>query len=348
MSHARFGYDRRVQAGAPTRDPCIGAAVARLAAGALVAFPTETVYGLGADAARPAAVARIFARKGRPSDHPLIVHVADAGELAYWAREVPAAAAVLAARFWPGPLTLVLARAAHVLDVVTGGQDSIALRCPAHPLAQALLAACRAAGMRGLAAPSANRYGHVSPTTAAHVRAEFGGDLMILDGGPCTVGIESTIVDVRGPAPRVLRPGMIGADAIAAALAGAPIAPLPEQPAPRVPGAHVAHYAPCTPLSLAEDTTLVAMVRAAETAGRRVAVLAAADRAQALAAAGSTALLHAMPALPADYARELYAALRAQDTAGVDLIVVETPPATPDWAAIRDRLLRAAAGTGRA
>ena len=197
----------------------IHAAVVRLRTGGVVAFPTETVYGLGADAGNAAAVAKIFELKGRPADHPLIVHLASALALAAWAAVVPPAAARLAALFWPGPLTMILPRAPGVMDAVTGGQATVGVRCPAHPLALQLLRECAKQGIAGLAAPSANRFGHVSPTTAAHVRAEFGADLMVLDGGPAAVGIESTIVDLSGVAPRILRPGVITEAQIAEALA---------------------------------------------------------------------------------------------------------------------------------
>jgi L-threonylcarbamoyladenylate synthase len=340
---AGFRYDPPVPIAAPSRDPRIAAAVARLVAGELVAFPTETVYGLGGDAANPRAINAIYALKGRPADHPLIVHVVDATALARWAREIPAPARELAARFWPGPLTLVLARAAQVLDAVTGGQDSIALRCPAHPLALELLAACREAGIHGLAAPSANRYGHVSPTTAAHVAEEFGDSLMVLDGGACAVGIESTIVELREGSVRVLRPGMLSGAELAAALERMPAVEAAAG-APRMPGTHAAHYAPRTPLALVEAPTLVAAVTEAEARGRRVAVYAPATALAAVARVGCLALQRAAPTGPPAYARDLYAALRALDTTGVDLIVVQAPPIAPEWIAIRDRLTRAAHG----
>jgi len=331
--------------------PALDAALARLLAGELVAFPTETVYGLGADAANATAVAAIYLRKGRPHGHPLIVHVADAAELEHWAAHVPPAARVLAARFWPGPLTLILPRATHVADVVTGGQNSIGLRCPSHPLALGLLEACRAAGIRGLAAPSANRYGHVSPTTAAHVRAEFGDALLVLDGGACTIGIESTIVDLTGATPRVLRPGMIAAADIAAALAGLEAAPAEDAgdaaPVPRVPGAVAAHYAPRTPLTLLPASAVEAAVRQAVVAGRHVAVWARPGCVRALQGSAGTLTLRVAPTRPAPYARALYASLRELDATGADLIVVERPPRGAGWDAIHDRLARAAAGAGR-
>jgi L-threonylcarbamoyladenylate synthase len=221
-------------------------AAAALAAGRLILLPTETVYGLGADARTPAALRKIYAIKNRPVDHPLILHLADAAALPEWVVEVPPAAQVLAAHFWPGPLTLVLRRAPGVPDELTGGQDSVAIRVPSHPVAQALL---RAFG-GGIAAPSANRYGRVSPTCAAHVREEFPeGIAVILEGGDCEVGLESTIVSLLGPLPQLLRPGGIPRAEIEAVL-GAPVAGVVVAPAPRVPGSTAQHYAPRTPLEL--------------------------------------------------------------------------------------------------
>ena len=317
--------------------PAITAAVARLQAGALVAFPTETVYGLGADATNPRAIAAIFARKGRPHDHPVIVHIAEVGELAVWAREIPAAAQLLTQAFWPGPLTLILRRTPRVLDEITGGQDTVGVRCPAHPLALQLLRAAAAAGMPGLAAPSANRYGQVSPTTAAHVREEFGPTLLVLDGGACEIGIESTIVDVSGAAPRILRPGMISAAAITAVLQR----PLSAEraDAPRVSGALAAHYAPRTPLQLVRTRELAATISAANARAATVVLL---TYSSPLLHAGPTLML---PATPAAYAHEIYAALRAADAHGVDLILVEAPPADDAWSALEDRLRRAAHGS---
>jgi L-threonylcarbamoyladenylate synthase len=218
-----------------------------LRAGELVAFPTETVYGLGADASNPRAVARIFAAKGRPADHPLIVHLPDAAHLPRWAVDIPDAAHKLAAALWPGPLTLILRRHPSVSDAITGGQNTVGLRVPNHPLALQLLREFDG----GVAAPSANRFGHVSPTTAAHVREELGTSVaLILDGGPCAVGIESTILDLSGTHARILRPGMLDADAIAGILGAPPIVG-GSPDAPRVSGSLEAHYAPRTPLRLA-------------------------------------------------------------------------------------------------
>ncbi len=307
-------------------------AVALLRAGRLVAFPTETVYGLGADASNPQAVARIFAAKGRPADHPVIVHLADAAQLPLWARVMPEAARRLAAAFWPGPLTLILPRAAGVPDAVTGGQDSVGLRVPSHPVARALL---RAFG-GGIAAPSANRFGRISPTRAEHVRAELGDAVdLVLEGEVPAVGIESAIVDLSGARPALLRPGMLGAAAIEAVL-GEPLA-APGADAPRASGTLEAHYAPRTPMALVDAAALDA---ALASASDRVAVLA-----RRAAPAGVRAFAwHAAPADAAGYARELYASLRALDAAGAARILVESPPATAEWVAVRDRLARAAAG----
>lgn len=297
-------------------------AVAILKRGGLVAFPTETVYGLGADAANARAVGEIFRLKGRPADHPLIVHMSGAAQLDRWAADPPASARLLAGAFWPGPLTLVLKRRAWVPGVVTGAQATVGLRVPSHPVALALLE--RFGG--GLAAPSANRFGRVSPTTAAHVRTEFGVALPVLDGGPCAVGLESTILDLSGNAPRVLRPGVISATELEAVL---------QQPlvtgtaaSPRVSGSLKSHYAPQTETHLVDDVTPYSL--------ETDAVLA--RRPQTSAAARWLAL----PADPAAYGHLLYAALRELDASGSTRILIERPPETPDWAAVRDRLGRAA------
>ena len=314
----------------------IGRAVAVLKAGGLVAFPTETVYGLGADAANPAAVRKIFEVKGRPANHPVIVHLGDPVQVPAWAREVPDGARRLAGSFWPGPLTIILRRAAAVSDVVTGGQDTVALRVPSHPVARELLA--RFGG--GIAAPSANRHGRVSATTAAHVRAELGPTVeCVLDGGEAKIGIESTIVDLSGAAPALLRPGWITAGEIEAAL-GAPLA-APGAHAPRAPGTLAAHYAPRTPLTLAEADLALELAASLARQGRRVAVLARSTL-RPLAPGIEWA---AAPADAAGYAHALYATLRRLDESGCDAIVVEKPPQTLEWAAINDRLARAAAGS---
>lgn len=310
-------------------------AVAVLKAGGLVAFPTETVYGLGADASNPAAVRRIFEAKDRPAKHPVIVHLADAVQAVNWAREVPEAARKLARRFWPGPLTLVLKRSPGVSGVVTGGQDTVALRVPSHPVALQLLA--RFGG--GIAAPSANRHGRVSATTAEHVRREFGAAVeCVLDGGPAEVGIESTIVDLSGGQPALLRPGWITASEIEQAL-GMPLR-APAEGAPRAPGTLAAHYAPQTPLTLVEGDLLPELAATLTRQGKSVAVLALSDARPLLAR------LHwlAAPREAAGYAHALYSSLRALDAARCDAILVEQPPREAAWTAINDRLSRAAAG----
>ena len=313
----------------------IAQAVEVLRAGGLVAFPTETVYGLGADAANPEALKRIYAAKGRPRDHPLIVHVASAAQLADWARDVTEAAQKLAQCYWPGPLTLVLKRAPHVSDLVTGGQDTVALRVPSHPIAQALL---RGFG-GGIAAPSANRYGRVSATTADHVRAELGTQVdCVLDGGACDVGIESTIVDVSGAQPALLRPGSITAAQLEAALGLTLAAASPSSP--RAPGTLAKHYAPQTPLILMEADLVLELAASMMRQGRPVAVLARSARRPLLP--GIT--WRVAPNDPAGYAHDLYANLRALDHAGCSAILVEAPPLEPAWAAVHDRLTRAAAG----
>jgi L-threonylcarbamoyladenylate synthase len=307
--------------------PDIATAVAALRRGECIGLPTETVYGLAADARDPAAVARIFALKGRPANHPVIIHLPLGARLDDYASPVPEAARRLAAAFWPGPLTLILRRAAWVPDAVTGGQDTVGLRMPAHPVAQAVL---RLFG-GGLAAPSANRFGHISPTRAEHVREEFGGALpIVLDGGPSRVGIESTIVDLSGAAPRILRPGMLGAAAIEAV-----VGPLSTDAvaAPRVSGALEKHYAPRAPLRLLPRERLV------EAGPARLLALDALP-------AGSEGL--SLPADPVAYAAGLYAALRTLDGADRREIRVELPPQGHDWDAIHDRLRRAAAGAGDA
>ena len=310
-------------------------AVATLRAGGLVAFPTETVYGLGADASNPEAVKKVFAAKGRPHDHPLIVHLASAAQLKDWARDVPPAAQTLARKFWPGPLTLILKRAAHASDLVTGGQDTIALRVPSHPLAQALL---REFG-RGVVGPSANRFGQVSATTAEHVREEFGDTVdCVLDGGACEVGIESTIVDLSRGQPALLRPGCITAAQIELAL-GVPLG-APDAQSPRAPGTLEKHYAPRTPVMLVEGDLIDELARSFVRQGKRVAVLARNARQPLI----DKLAWIAAPDAPSGYAHDLYANLRRLDAAACDVMLVEEPPLAIEWAAVRDRLGRAAAG----
>jgi len=305
--------------------------------GGLVAFPTETVYGLGADACNAKAVARIFAAKRRPADHPVIVHLAASDELERWARDIPAAAWRLAERFWPGPLTLILKRAPGVSDAVTGGQDTVGLRVPDHPVALALLKAFDG----GIAAPSANRFGRVSPTSAAHVIAEFGNAVdCVINGGSCRVGLESTILDLSGQRPRVLRPGAVTPNALTETL-GEPLTTRTTD-APRAPGGLPSHYAPDTPLRLLETAAIEPTVRSLLALGQSVAVLSV--HPPASGKAGCRWL--PMPADPGEYGHVLYARLREIDSWDCRCILVELPPVTMEWEAVRDRLGRAA-GAGQ-
>jgi len=319
----------------------IEAAARLLEQGALVAFPTETVYGLGADAENPAAVAAIYAAKGRPQDHPVIVHLAPDAPLDYWAAEIPPEAHALAEAFWPGPLTMILKRAPNIPDAVSGGQDTVGLRCPSHPVAIALLRAFKG-GRGGVAAPSANKFGAVSPTLAQHVRDEFGQDgsvAMVLDGGASTVGIESTIVDLSRLAthgPVLLRPGHISADAIAAVIDQLPSAP--DAAAPRASGTLESHYAPHTPVAMQESAQLRRTLLELAAAGRKVALIHYSEM-------PSTHAALRLPAEPGGFAHALYAALRAMDGQGADVILVEAPPTGGDWLGVNDRLRRAAHGS---
>jgi len=322
-----------------TEPNAIATAAALLARGGVVAIPTETVYGLGADAANPDAVRRIFAIKGRPASHPVIVHVAGIDDIPRWSRHAPQAAYKLAERYWPGPLTLVLARAERVPDVVTGGQDTVALRAPAHALTQSLL---RAFG-GGIAAPSANRFGRVSPTCAQHVRDDLGGEVdMVLDGGPCTIGLESTILALAGGRPSLLRPGAIGPQELSETL-GEPIALPSGVPDIRVPGALAAHYAPRTPLERIAAESLAARVAQLHGAGARVACLTLGIAPTGL---GDTPCL-VLPAAAADYGARLYDALRQLDVLQVDRVLAVSPPDSPAWLAVNDRLRRAATGSDK-
>jgi L-threonylcarbamoyladenylate synthase len=311
-------------------------AVRLLRAGRLVAFPTETVYGLGGDAQNPAAIARIFAAKGRPADHPLIVHVSGVAAAREWVRAMPEAAVKLAEAFWPGPLTLVLPKAEHVLPALTGGQDTVALRAPAHPVARALLAAFG----DGIAAPSANRYGRISPTRAADVREELGDSVaLVLDGGDCEVGLESTIVACLGGRVTLLRPGAVSRSQLADVVGTVSD---PDAAAPRAPGRLRSHYAPRTPLAVLDGVALRAAVAQSLAAGEKTGVMA-----QGAAPADSPLLdWRRMPALPAAYGRVLYSTLRALDGAGAARILVEAVPAGEPWAAVADRLARASARGG--
>lgn len=321
------------------RDPAaIARAVERLCAGRLVAFPTETVYGLGARADDDAAVAGIYALKGRPTGHPLIVHVDGPGGIDAFAAELPPLGARLVEAYWPGPLTLIVRRRDGVAAGAAAGQDTIGLRCPADPVAHALLAAAQEAGIPGLAAPSANRYGRVSATTAAHVEAEFpGADLLVLDGGPCRVGIESAIVDVSGPRASLLRPGVLTRDAIERAL-GEPLH-APGDDAPRAPGTLAAHYQPDATLRLMATGMLRTALEVLGSEPIRLGVYS-----RSVPSGVATGVVHRrMPARPEQAAHELFSVLRELDAQGVRLIWVEEPPPGPEWDGVRDRLARAAA-----
>lgn len=348
MSATGAGARGRIE---PPTAAAIAEAAALLRAGDIVGMPTETVYGLAADALDPLAVKKIFAAKGRPADHPLIVHLPSAEHLPQWAAAIPKDALALARAFWPGPLTLILKRAPDVPDEVTGGQDTVGVRVPSHPVALALLRAFDG----GLAAPSANRFGRISPTTAVHVREELGERVaMILDGGACEVGIESTILDFSRDVPEILRPGAIGPEDIARVIGRRPrvrgeIEPAPADaaaasPAPRVSGALAAHYAPRTPLRLVEPALLADEAVALAGEGSRVAVLA-----HAIPDPRDPRLTwRSLPAEPAAYAQGLYASLRALDAVGADFILIEALPGGPGWRAVADRLGRAAVGSGGA
>lgn len=306
------------------------AAVTELRAGRPVAIPTETVYGLAADAHDRDAVRRIFALKGRPTHHPVIVHVARASELGDWLDATSVEAERLAHAWWPGPLTIVGRAASHVLDAITGGHPTVAVRCPSHPVAAELLERYGGA----LAAPSANRFGRLSPTRAEHVAEEFASDeLIILDGGAAEVGLESTIVDLSGPVARILRPGRIGRDAIAATLGRTvEVAEADDADAPQAPGRLASHYAPHAPLRMTAPATLPGALEPGDAA----LLCTAADP-------PNGTVWQRLPDDPDGYARGLYAALRTLDAARPRAIVVETPPADEAWRAVHDRLARAAA-----
>lgn len=311
----------------------IETAVQALRDGELVAFPTETVYGLGANAQNPVAVRKIFEAKGRPTTHPVIVHLDSPRFLHRWVREVPESAMRLAERFWPGPLTMVMPRAANVHDIVTGGQDTVAIRVPSHPMAQQLLTAFGG----GIAAPSANRYGRLSPTRAEHVREELGDSVrVVLDGGECQIGLESTIVAFEGQNVRLLRPG--GATAaqlrqvVGELLIGADLQ------SPRVPGSMPSHYAPTTPMAIVPSGEVDAHAAALSEGGRRVAVLA---QRLPLKSHKYVTWINA-GRRPEQYGHDLYANLRTLDKAGCQQILVQDVPEGEPWDAIRDRLRRAA------
>jgi L-threonylcarbamoyladenylate synthase len=318
----------------------IDEAAERLLRGDLVAFPTETVYGLGANASDREAVRRIFVAKGRPADHPLIVHLHDAAGLDVWAREAPAGARALAEAFWPGPLTLILPRSNRAHDIVTGGQDTVGLRVPSHPVARSLLRAFVDRGGSGIAAPSANRYGHVSPTTAEHVAEDLDTRVdLILDGGPSEVGIESTIVACTGGTPMLLRPGAVPIGEIARVLGVAPRSA--DTSAPRASGTLTSHYAPRTLALVAESTALRAEIERLAERDERVGVLAH----SVTPPEGFDGPWIRAARDVRRYAHDLYANLRALDAANTDVLLIEAVPDDPEWLAVRDRLSRATHGS---
>lgn len=312
----------------------LDAAVQALRDGDLVAFPTETVYGLGANAQDPAAVRKIFEAKGRPTTHPVIVHLDSPRYLHRWVLDVPDAAARLAEKFWPGPLTLVMPRALQVHDIITGGQDTIAVRVPSHPMAQQLLTAFGG----GIAAPSANRYGRLSPTRAEHVREELGDRVrVVLDGGESQVGLESTIVSCDGTTVRLLRPGAVTATQIRGVVSELMVGATRDSP--RVPGSHAAHYAPTTPMSIVPAGDIDHRASMMSEGGKRIAVLA---QRLPLRSHKYVTWINA-GRRPEVYAHDLYANLRTLDKAGCQHILVQGVPEDERWDAVRDRLQRGAA-----
>jgi L-threonylcarbamoyladenylate synthase len=316
----------------------IAQACASLRAGNLVAFPTETVYGLGADASSETALKRLYEAKGRPGDHPVIVHLAAFEQLYDWAAEVPEGVKLLAYRFCPGPLTFILPKAKRVLPQITGGQDTVGLRFPSHPVAQQLLAGFRG----GLAAPSANKFGRLSPTTVQDVVLEFGDEVsLVLDGGPSQVGIESTIIDFTVNPARILRPGIIPASQIEAVLGTSLAKPTASASGTRAPGMLESHYAPTTRVEMVEAPLLQGRLQTLSGSGKRAAVLAF----QAATDLRSAVKLIVASAEPARYAHELYRNLRELDYVKADVILVETVPDQENWAGVADRLRRASAKT---
>lgn len=317
----------------------ISTAVRILCEGGTVAFPTETVYGLGADVTNPDAINKIYKIKQRPIDHPLIVHISSISHLQYWAQTIPESAWKLASHFWPGPLTLILQRSRHISDRVTGGQDTVGLRIPAHPVALALLNAL--GPDKALAAPSANRFGRISPTTAAHVQEELGSRIdMILDGGACEVGLESTIISFHGQSPLILRPGGIALSALESLLDSPVMLAHNVNQIVRTSGSLPAHYAPATPLRIFSTAHIEVEAGALAAQGLRVLIIrwSDIDKSQPL---DSLIQQFCMPADPIPYGKQLYARLREFDQATFDYILVEAPPDHPAWLAITDRLQRA-------
>lgn len=338
----------------------ITAAAQALQRGELLGLPTETVYGLAADAGNDAAVAKIFAAKGRPVNHPLIVHVANAQGVQRFASHVPDFAQKLMDAFWPGPLTLILLRRPEVAALAAGGQNSVGLRCPSHPTARAVLEAAEALGVLGVAAPSANVFGRVSPTTAAHVAGEFGPELLILDGGACDVGIESTIVDCTRAAPVLLRPGVLTPQQLSDVCGLSVVTPnAPDADAPRASGTLASHYAPTAKVQLMTAVDLQNAILAYATSAS---VKTSLELTGVGTVAGSVAIwprsavqlpstnaalfkVQPMPTSANDCAHQLFAQLRSFDAQGVAHIWVEAPPLTPEWDGVRDRLTRAATPT---
>ena len=333
----------------------ITAAAQALQRGELLGLPTETVYGLAADAGNDAAVAKIFEAKGRPANHPLIVHVASAQEVTRFVSTVPDFAQRLMDAFWPGPLTLILPRRPEVAAAAAGGQNSVGVRCPSHTTAHAVLQAAQALGVYGVAAPSANLFGRVSPTTAAHVAGEFGDDLLIIDGGACEVGIESTIVDCTRGAPVLLRPGVLTPEQLSQACGVPVVTPdKPQADAPRASGTLESHYAPTAQVQLMSATDLQKavdayasenMARPAKVASQSAVAVWSRALVQVPAAHAHQFKCQPMPASAQDCAHQLFAQLRSFDAQGVAHIWVESPPQTPEWDGVRDRLTRAAAPT---
>lgn len=315
----------------PATDAAIQEAAEVLRKGGLIVFPTETVYGLGADAENPVAMRALFAAKGRPADHPVIVHLADAEMVALFAAEIPPAAKKLAAAFWPGPMTLILRRGDRISDLVTGGMDTVGLRVPSHPVAQALLKQFGGA----IAAPSANRFGRVSPTRAEHVMADLEGRVdLILDGGACDVGLESTILDLSRGQPAILRPGAVTAEQVAAALEVDVTGSSPDSP--RVSGSLPSHYAPKARIEIVAADEIARRANELTAQGQRVAVL-------------STAPPHIKnvvwvltPVTVEELARQLYSLLRRVDELGCEIALISLPKEHGLGAAIADRLRRAA------